>query len=130
MIGKIIFQFAVGSIFAFGGFCAAWVLCNLVDTFAEITVDWVLLHLAAVYLGLPIGSLLGIFLVDKLFFKVQGYNVLGIPVGFLLCVLAIALSTWFLQGTRGNIGLYLMPFIASFFSLIGYNAAGLFQLFK
>jgi hypothetical protein len=131
VLGKILVQFAVASAFAFGGFFTSfysfdkfilWRL-NLESHFQTCA-------FLAAFLGIPIGSVLGISLADKLFFKSRGFNVSGIVVGLLLCVLAVALATWLLRGRTGNIGMVSIPFIASFFSLVGYNFPQLLRLLK
>ena len=72
------------------------------------------------FLGVPIGALLGISLVDKLLFKSQGYNIFGLVLGFILSQFGVVLGI-FLLDSIGNTALFFIPLIIGLLSLVGYN---------
>ncbi len=139
---KIIIQFIVGSIVACGVFL---ILVGLIIFFDSegVLEDW---HLV-LFIIMPVGSLSGIFLIDKLLFKAQGYNVRGMTIGFLLGFVSIAFLQWFVPVYRGVdmfavcsfiedstiIGdvlnadgiryVVFFPLTITLFSVIGYNLA-------
>jgi ABC-type methionine transport system permease subunit len=88
------------------------------------------------HLGLPIGSVLGILLADKLIFKLRSYNLVRVIVSFLSSVFGIVLVVWILPILRINVytffgslsssmgydlNIILLPLISSLFAVIAYN---------
>jgi hypothetical protein len=78
----------------------------------------------------PVGCPLGMSMVDKLIFKSPTYNVLGIAIGLSVGLIGMAIAFWMPAILGVRIDIFLLPLIAVFFSLIGYNAAGLFRYGK
>ncbi len=83
------------------------------------------------FVVMPLGSLLGIWLVDRLIFKSPCHHKLGILTGFIMSIL----GGWFFYVVAAGrvdwlISAYIFPFVIAFFSLIGYNAVSVFRLFK
>lgn len=135
---RIIIQFITGCIGACGVFLIWVALIIFVDS-ESVPEDWNLV----LFIIMPVGSISGIFLIDKLLFKVQGYNVLGMTIGYLLGFVGIAFSEWFLllywgistypiclfiDDLTGNIlnaegvrYVVVFPLTITLFSIIGYN---------
>jgi hypothetical protein len=75
---------------------------------------------AGLLLGLPIGSLVGIFFIDKFLFKIHGHNLWGVALGFLLSFILGGISGVFLLDKIGNFGVFVIPLLICFLSLLGY----------
>jgi hypothetical protein len=73
-----------------------------------------------IFLGLPIGSLLGILFVDKVFYGFQGYNIWGILIGFTLSFFLGGIGSVVLLDKIGSPAIILAPLIIVLFSLVGY----------
>lgn len=145
IIPRIILQFIAGIVFAFGVGICVWALSYSLTDILEL--DSFILNLdntiySILFLGLPIGGLLGISMVDKLIFKSQGYNKLGIVIGFslstfgtvlvgwILPIFDIRFFDWILPVVHINIDILVFPFVVAFFAVIGYNSIRLFSFFK
>jgi glycerol uptake facilitator-like aquaporin len=74
----------------------------------------------AIFAILPIGSLAGIYLVDRQFFSFQGYNLVGIVIGFILSFLVGGITSVLLLDKLGFFAAFLVPFIIVGLSLLGY----------
>jgi len=74
-----------------------------------------------VFLGLPIGSLLGFSIVDKALYKTRGWNIIGLGIGLTLSILG-ALIGIMLISALGVIAVVLVPVMIITFSLTGYQA--------
>jgi len=72
------------------------------------------------FLGVPIGALVGISMIDKLVFKSHGYNIVGLVVGFIVSQFGIVLGL-FLIDKAGNKTIPLSLCITILLSLIGYH---------
>ncbi len=75
---------------------------------------------AVIFFGIPIGCLLGILVVDKIIFKYQGYNLLGISLGFVLCFLIGGIGSVLLIDKIGRSAVFFIPLIIIALSFIGY----------
>jgi hypothetical protein len=137
-IGRIILQYIVGVVFASGVFIfITYGLCAFLGKLTENTGLALPISLFGtmalkVFLGIPIGALLGICLVDKLIFNLPRYDKQGIATGLLLGILGVIPGIGIVHLT--SIGLF--PTIlgveaeefwyiltAVFYPLIGYNYA-------
>jgi len=78
------------------------------------------------FLGVPIGFLVGISLVDRLLSKRWKINILGLALGFILSQFGIVLGI-FLIDLIGETAFFLIPLEAGFLSLVGYNIRFLFK---
>jgi len=108
--------------------------------------DW---HLV-LFMLMPVGSAFGIFLIDRLVFRLKQYSIIGIAIGFLFGFMGLVLVEWFLPWYYGMdmgrvysffsstiIGSILveygikyvlfLPFTSSLFCFLGYNSVLLFQ---
>ena len=95
------------------------------------------------FVGLPVGSLIGIWVVDRIIFKVSLNNFSGMAIGFLLSVLGVVLVLWILPLIKVDIVtfvpgfssmgydvyVYFAPIMIAFLSTVGYNSVSLFRLF-
>jgi hypothetical protein len=136
---RIIMQFITGCIGACGVFLIWAVLIILVDSKYAPPEDWIFV----LFIIMSVGSVSGIFLIDKLVFKVQGYNILEMTIGFLTGFVGIAFLQWFVPAYWGVDILAVCPFVedliddilyaegvrylvvfpltSTLFSIIGYN---------
>lgn len=73
------------------------------------------------FLGIPMGGVLGIFLVDKVVFKAQDYNMIGIAGGLALSFILGGLGTVLLMGKLGGQAVFIAPFLYVILALIGYT---------
>lgn len=77
----------------------------------------------AVFTGLvslPIGSIIGIFLVEKLLFKFQGINIMGLIIGSAMsCCLGGVISIILLK--TSVLLIVVVPMIYAFFSIAGFH---------
>lgn len=119
---KIILEFLIGCLLSgtcFVCFCILNILFESLDIEMFFGGDQASLF-CGLFLGVPIGALVGISLVDKLIFKSQGSHMIGILVGFILGEFGVVLGIWLLDqiGVRA---IFLIPFMVTCLSLIGYN---------
>ncbi len=124
MIRKITIEFITGCICSPIGFICFGILHDLLYTKCGIESFFggdKAGGFSGIFLGVPIAALIGISLVDKLVFKLKGYNVLGLVVGFILSQLGIVLGL-FLIDKVGNGTIPLGLFITVLLCLIGYNS--------
>lgn len=140
---RIIIQFITGCIGACGALLILVGLMIFFDLRGGLE-DWIFV----IFIIMPAGSVAGIFLIDKLAFKVQGYNILGLTIGYLLGFVSIAFLQWFVLAYWGvdlfavcsffiedstiigdTLNAYgirffvLFPLTITVFSIIGYNLA-------
>ncbi len=73
------------------------------------------------FLGIPIGGVLGIFLIDTVVFKAQDYNLMGIAVGLALSFILGGVGTVLLMSKLGGQALFIAPFLFVILALIGYT---------
>ena len=79
--------------------------------------------------GIPIGALLGISIVDKLIYKSSSWNLPGIITGFLLSFAGAFVSLWLFRGMIGwaSSSFFLTSLTLTFLCMIGYNLKLLFK---
>lgn len=75
---------------------------------------------SVLFIGMPIGSLLGILLVDRIFFKYQGYNLIGLCIGFVLCAFVGGVGSVMLLDEIGGSAVFFIPPLIIFLSFVGY----------
>jgi hypothetical protein len=75
---------------------------------------------AGLFLGFPIGGILGILLLDKIVFKTVGYNSLGIVTGLALSLIFGGIGTVALLSKLGGSTFFIAPFLYVLLALIGY----------
>ena len=73
-----------------------------------------------VFLGFPLGSLLGFSLIDKLFYRAMGINILGIVLGLILSLVGAFIGILLLD-IFGIFAVVLLPIIVIVASLTGYQ---------
>jgi len=124
MTGKIILEFLIGCFLSIVGFVCFFVLFFLFEYYLDVEIFFggdKANVFCGLFLGIPIGVLVGISLVDKLVFPSQGYNIYGIVAALILSQLGVILGIWLLD-TIGGKAIFLIPFIVTCFSIIGYNS--------
>lgn len=73
----------------------------------------------ALFLGLPIGSLLGILFIDRVLYNFMKKNVVGVVLGFILSSLG-AVESLILLDTIGGTGILFAPGISTCLGMAGY----------
>jgi hypothetical protein len=76
---------------------------------------------AGLFLGFPIGGILGIFLLDKIAFKTGGYNSMGIVTGLALSLILGGIGTVALLSKLGASTVFIAPLLYVLLALIGYT---------
>jgi hypothetical protein len=76
---------------------------------------------AGLFLGFPIGGILGIFLLDKIVFKTGGYNSVGIATGLAFSLVLGGIGTVPLLSKIGESTVFIAPFLYVLLALIGYS---------
>ena len=74
----------------------------------------------SIFLGMPLGSILGIIIIDKAVYKLKSYNLLGIFIGFILSFLGGVESVIVLDKFGGT-GIVFAPIISTLLALAGYS---------
>ena len=74
-----------------------------------------------VFLGLPLGSSLGLFLIDRVLYRIRGWNIIGLCIGLILSIAGAFLGI-FLLSALGLIAVFVVPIIIIISSMIGYQA--------
>jgi hypothetical protein len=75
---------------------------------------------AGLFLGFPIGGILGILLLNKIVFKTAGYNSIGIVTGLVLSLILGGIGTLALLSKLGGPTVFIAPFLYVLLALIGY----------
>jgi hypothetical protein len=129
-LGRVFLELISGITCAFGGLFLVFYALHYILWPFDLDIHADVCAYTAMLLGIAMGSVFGIWLVDKIIFKSEGYKLPGTVIGFLTCGLGVILAIWFLRTTEaeGNVAIYL-PLIGSCFALIGYKAKKLFTLF-
>jgi len=70
--------------------------------------------------GLPLGSISGIFIVEKFIYKVKKYNIISLVLSYILSFL-IAYFSIFLLDIFGGKAIIFLPIIVSSFSILIFN---------
>jgi hypothetical protein len=78
------------------------------------------------FLGLPLGGISGILLIEKLVYKSEGWNILGIGASVLLSLISIYLGIILMDRAGGEFVL-LIPIVVGLFCLFGYKIGFLFK---
>lgn len=128
-LGRVFLELIAGITFAFGGFFVVFYALHYMLWPFDLDIHGYVCAYAAMLLGIAIGSVFGIWFVDRIIFKSKGYNLAGTVMGFVTCGLGVMLAIWFLRTKEGNVAMYL-PLIGCCFALIGYKANELFTMFR
>jgi hypothetical protein len=124
-IQKIFLEFIAGFLLAMIGYLPAVSVAFLLD---GLGVDFgrTTIILLALFFGYPLGSVLGILLVDKVFFKAEGWNVLAIGLSVTLGLMA---GFWglMMMSKLGDLSLVFIPAFIACSALVGYNIVSLFK---
>lgn len=83
--------------------------------------------LLVLFLGIPLGSLLGILLVDRIAFGYEGYNSIGLGIGFVLCLLAGGIGSVMLLDQMGKSAAFVVPLLIIFLAFVGYYLPALWR---
>jgi len=125
IVYKGLLQFVLGTLSSFIlGFCM-WIARELIAHFdilwkykiSSFILNYDHFLLFIIHLGLPLGAILGIIIVDRLIFKLPTYSLSGIMSGFLCGVAGTIFILWLLPLTKIDITKFI-PFFSSF----GYDA--------
>jgi hypothetical protein len=128
VIRKLTSEFIVGTIFSLIGFISGALIHYLLTK--PFNYNYHGGVFSGLFLGMPVGSLVGILLIEKCFNKVQGYNISGLLFGFLLSSLLGGFISVVLLDTYGSKKYFLIPFIITSFSMIGFHYKELFSLIR
>jgi uncharacterized protein YacL len=71
------------------------------------------------FFGIPFGGCLGIFIVDKIFFKFNA-SLIGFILSLLLCIVIAGLGSVILLSFLGHSALFLIPFLYLTIAFLGY----------
>jgi len=82
--------------------------------------------LFGLFFGLSIGGTFGVLFIEKLIYKTQGWNILGIFLAILFCTVCIYFGTILLDKIGGVFVLF-FPLIAALMCVLGYNIGLLFR---
>jgi hypothetical protein len=82
--------------------------------------------LFGVVFGLPIGGISGILFAEKLVYRSQGWNILGIVLGVLLSCVSVWLGIHLMDKT-GSAFIFLIPLLIGLTCLFGYNIGLVFK---
>jgi hypothetical protein len=117
MTRRILYQFAAGLILSFlVGALFSGVLTSLGNVGLGGDKGGILF---GIFLGLPVGSLLGIFLVDEGLFRLKQKNFLGGFLGFILSSVS-GVESLIILDELGTVGIILAPAISTLLALVGY----------
>lgn len=83
--------------------------------------------LLVLFLGIPLGSLLGILLVDRMAFGYEGYNLVGLGIGFVLCLLVGGIGSVMLLDQMGQSAVLIVPLLIVCLSFVGYYLPSLWR---
>ena len=70
--------------------------------------------------GLPLGAITGTILTEKLIYRIQGWNILGVVFGIILSVVGSFLGLVMMDKMGGECGL-LIPFLVAIMCVVGYR---------
>jgi hypothetical protein len=129
IVKKIFLEFCAGLILSVMGFLLFAVIYNALEILKVNINFWgdkgkVLFGL---FFGLPLGSILGILLSEKLIYKTQGWNIPGIVLAVLLSVLSNYLGIIMLEKVGGGFVIF-VPLLVVVICLLGYNFGLFFNL--
>jgi len=82
--------------------------------------------LFGLFLGLPLGSILGIVLTEKLIYKTLGWNIFGIIIAALLSLITNYLGLMMLD-KMGSGTIIIIPLFVTVICLFGYHIVLLFK---
>jgi hypothetical protein len=82
--------------------------------------------LFGLFLGLPLGNILGIVLTEKLLYKTLGWNIFGIIMAVLLSLITNYFGLMMLD-KMGSGTIILIPLFVAVFCLFGYHIVLLFK---
>ncbi len=82
--------------------------------------------LSGLVFGLPIGGLSGILLAEKLVYKTQGWNILGIVLAVLLSIISSVFGIYMMDKI-GSYFIFLIPLLVTLTCLFGYNIGLIFR---
>ncbi len=130
MLKKIAIQYITGCIFGAAGF-----ICFL---FATASIEKLLFTeiffggdksvvFSGLFLGIPIGSLVGLSTIDRLVFRAKRLNKLGLIVGFVISWFGIVFGLYLMDIVGSKIGVLLGLLETNCLTLIGYNIKSLFK---
>jgi hypothetical protein len=136
---KLFLQYVSGVIVAFILGICVWYLCYFFAIWTGVTfINIPAIVYLITFLAWPLGCSLGMCFVEKLIYKSTIYSAWKILVGFLTSLFGVVLFMlilpffgiymyyWVPLIHGVYYGDYLYPFIAAFFTLIGYNSIRLF----
>jgi len=124
-IKKISLEFVSGFVFCLLGYLIA-VGITLFLIWINFDLGRMGTVLFAFFLGYPLGSILGIILVDKLYSKTKSWNRLGIGIAIVFSFMGGYLGFTMLKRGLGGYASVIVPLVITVFCLLGYNTSGLF----
>ena len=117
-------RFSAGVLFSvLGGFCFYWFHTILMIVGIEVDFGGDKSNVfVALFFGMPLGSILGFLLVDRLVYEIQKYNILGIIVGLAASMILGGIGSILFLDAIGGKAIILIPFMIVCISLVGYQA--------
>lgn len=121
---KIVAEFIGGCVMGVVGVLVAWVSNMVLYEYFGSSLDWAGLGIATMYFGFPIGSVFGIWFLDRVVFKSKGYATLGVILAVPVCVIAAGLCHSFFLNVPGGIAFFVV--LVPGFALASFHAPKLF----
>jgi hypothetical protein len=124
-IRRLSLEFVAGFLFAMIAYLPTIVVAFLFE-YMGANIGHVTIIIMVLFLGYPLGSVLGILLVDKVFFKTKERNVLsiGLSVGFGLMAGFVGLMV---TVKVGDLSFIIIPALITCSALVGYNILSLIK---
>ena len=117
-------EIILGTLFAFLGVACflgfAYVMLDILKLSPPLTIDTFRYLILTV--GIPVGSLLGILLGDKVVRKSKDKNVKGTIIGYMLGASGVWFTVIVYLTIDAGAGVFLLPLIGTSFSLIGFHS--------
>lgn len=118
-IKRLLLLLVAAILLAVGSYIPIALICSFLAS-AGMNIGHAMIVLLALVCGYPVGSILGIVLMDRIVFRANQWNVPGIAISLVL-TLSAGYFGFTLLDTVGGSMFFLMPFITAFLSLVGYS---------
>jgi hypothetical protein len=131
MLKRIIVQYIVGCIFGLMGFiCFTMITAMLQRTFLTEVFPFggdKSVVFSGLMLGIPIGALVGLTVINRYVFRAREWNALGLVLGFVLTQVGIVFTLCLMDFFGSKAGVLLGLFATVCLILIGYNIRSIFS---
>jgi len=138
---RLLLQFILASIGGFAGYVFIFLVMSILGLVASLLnfIIHILLFpplgftaMLVIYIGMPAGSLLGIFLSDRFIFRIRTYGCMAAVIGYIFSVFTMASIIVLPWITKKDLFVFIAkldewfyPFISALTCVIGYNLLGL-----